>query len=334
MFTEEQQHLQAYSKTIGDLQAIRDQLERKLQEDASGYEQQMSELIKSHQAELAELRRDLMTQQQQNTVLKGRLRELQIQFQEGSSSASAPNVVDEVKKVMNVLYHMLQPHFVPQVSYDGLKIRRTVMSNIRDVTVKYIEVNSSRSQHANDAVNGIHAPVVTTGSAVTSEVGRRAAQASVHEPVAPMVEGGGSAKKPGAQEDSDCLSKSLQNSGLEAAVSDSSEPMRTAAAQEKNQLEEEEEEGEEEEGSHVGSVVDRQTDLDPPVQVDNAGEPTRHIRLVPVTEMDDFTDQMEESKEKDGRLRESSLERSWRPQPPPPPLFDDDDEEEDDDWLS
>lgn len=48
-FTEQQQQLQAYSKSVGDLQAIRDQLESKLQEDACEYEQQMSELIKSHQ---------------------------------------------------------------------------------------------------------------------------------------------------------------------------------------------------------------------------------------------------------------------------------------------
>lgn len=107
-------------------------------------------------------------------------------------------------------------------------------------------------------------------------------------------------------------------------MSGSSEPMRTAVAQEKNRLEEE--------GSHVGGVVDRQTDLDPLVQVDNAGEPGCQVGLVSVTERGDITGQMGESKEKDECLRESSLERSWRPQPPPPPLFDDDDE--DDDWLS
>jgi hypothetical protein len=100
------------------------------------------------------------------------------------------------------------------------------------------------------------------------------------------------------------LSKPLQNSGLEAAASDSNEPMRTAALQEKNQLEEEEEEG-----SCVGRVVDRQTDLDPPVQVDNAGEPACHIGLVSVTETGDITGQIRESKKKDGCLRESSLER-------------------------
>jgi hypothetical protein len=38
--------------------------------------------------------------------------------------------VDEVKKVMNAVYHTLQPHFLPEVSYDGLKIRQTLMSII------------------------------------------------------------------------------------------------------------------------------------------------------------------------------------------------------------
>jgi hypothetical protein len=52
VFTEQQQQLQAYSKSVGDLQAIRDQLEGKLQEDACGYEQRMSELIKSHQVQI------------------------------------------------------------------------------------------------------------------------------------------------------------------------------------------------------------------------------------------------------------------------------------------
>lgn len=181
--------------------------------------------------------------------------------------------------------------------------------DLQDVTMEYIEVNSSRSRHTNDAANGIHAPAVEpqvphveTESVVTSEVGSRATQSFVHELVASRTEDGSSAEKPAAQENSDSLSKPLQNSGLKAAASDSSECIRTAAAQEKNQLEEEE-------GSHVGRVVDRQTDLDPPVQVDNAGDPARHIGLVSVTETDDITGQLGESKKKDECLRESSLER-------------------------
>jgi hypothetical protein len=45
VFTEQKQEAQAYSKSVADLQAIRNQL----QEDASGYEQQMRQLITSHQ---------------------------------------------------------------------------------------------------------------------------------------------------------------------------------------------------------------------------------------------------------------------------------------------
>jgi hypothetical protein len=39
--------------------------------------------------------------------------------------------VDEVKKVMNMLYYTLHPHFVPEVSYDGLAIRQILKSVIR-----------------------------------------------------------------------------------------------------------------------------------------------------------------------------------------------------------
>jgi hypothetical protein len=37
----------------------------------------------------------------------------------------------EVKKVMNVVYHTLQPQFVPETLYDGLKIRQTLMATLR-----------------------------------------------------------------------------------------------------------------------------------------------------------------------------------------------------------
>jgi hypothetical protein len=52
LFTEQQKEAQARSKSVADLQAIRDQLENKLQEDASGYEQQMRQLVTSHQVQL------------------------------------------------------------------------------------------------------------------------------------------------------------------------------------------------------------------------------------------------------------------------------------------
>lgn len=56
VFTEQELQLQCYSKSAVDLQAIKDELEKKLlestqqmREEKSSYERQMNELIKSHQ---------------------------------------------------------------------------------------------------------------------------------------------------------------------------------------------------------------------------------------------------------------------------------------------
>lgn len=53
------------------------------------------------------------------------------QHYDRSSGAADSNVLDEVKKVMNILYHRLQPQFVPSMSYDGLQIRHIFMATIR-----------------------------------------------------------------------------------------------------------------------------------------------------------------------------------------------------------
>lgn len=53
------------------------------------------------------------------------------QHYDRSSSAADSNILDEVKKVMNILYHTLQPQFVPSMSYDGLQIRHSFMTTIR-----------------------------------------------------------------------------------------------------------------------------------------------------------------------------------------------------------
>ena len=48
-----------------------------------------------------------------------------------SSGAADSNILDEVKKVMNILYHRLQPQFVSSMSYDGLQISHIFMATIR-----------------------------------------------------------------------------------------------------------------------------------------------------------------------------------------------------------
>ena len=53
------------------------------------------------------------------------------QLYEHSSRALDSKTLDEMKKVMNILYHKLQSQFMPSMSYDGLQIRHTFMSTIR-----------------------------------------------------------------------------------------------------------------------------------------------------------------------------------------------------------
>lgn len=53
------------------------------------------------------------------------------QHYDRSSGAADSNIQDEVKKVMNILYHRLQPQFMPSTSYDGLQIRHIFMATIR-----------------------------------------------------------------------------------------------------------------------------------------------------------------------------------------------------------
>ena len=53
------------------------------------------------------------------------------QLYEHSSGAADYNMLDGVKKVMNVLYHRLHSQFMPSMSYNGLQIRHIFMATIR-----------------------------------------------------------------------------------------------------------------------------------------------------------------------------------------------------------
>lgn len=166
------------------------------------------------------------------------------------------------------------------------------MFDLQDVTLKYTEANSSTLQHINDAANDIHTPVVApqvpnaeTVSAVTPELGNTATS-FVSELVASGTETSVSAEKLSAS-----LSKQLQNSGLERAACNSSEPIPG------------------EEGNHVGKMVNRGTS----VQY-SGGESACQTGLVSVTEKADISGQVEGGTEKEECLRESCLEKVSTPQ--------------------
>ncbi|KAJ4429257.1 hypothetical protein ANN_26260 [Periplaneta americana] len=162
----QEQKLQGCSKSLLELQAIKDKLERnlheteqQLQQEKTNSEHYRNELVQSLEAEIAEMRRkelsstntekqeqewklklkDLKTKylgmvqnlEQENTELKEELKNMQARLEETTTTSATPSVLTEVKKVMNLVYHTLQPQFTPETLYDGSKIRQMLMATIR-----------------------------------------------------------------------------------------------------------------------------------------------------------------------------------------------------------
>ncbi|XP_069676887.1 FK506-binding protein 15-like isoform X2 [Periplaneta americana] len=185
---DQEQKLQGCSKSLLELQAIKDKLERnlheteqQLQQEKTNSEHYRNELVQSLEAEIAEMRRkelsstntekqeqewklklkDLKTKylgmvqnlEQENTELKEELKNMQARLEETTTTSATPSVLTEVKKVMNLVYHTLQPQFTPETLYDGSKIRQMLMATIREVTLKYIEVKSEKSELPSDAAS-------------------------------------------------------------------------------------------------------------------------------------------------------------------------------------
>jgi hypothetical protein len=153
------------------------------------------------------------------------------------------------------------------------------LCDLQDVTLKYTAANSTTPQHINDAAKDVLTPVVVPQvPAVETE----SAVTPASEPVALGTEASVSAAS---------WSKRLQR-----VEGNSSEPI----PQEKTQLQEE--------GSPVGRMVNRDTELDP------SGEYVCQTGLVAVTEKANISGQMEGGTEEEGYLRESCLEKVSTPQ--------------------
>ncbi|XP_071821778.1 FK506-binding protein 15-like [Apostichopus japonicus] len=59
---------------------------------------------------------------------------------------STPNVVDEVKKVMNNVYHSLKSEFESGQSYKGTEILATIMNTIKVTTIRLVQQQSSQEE--------------------------------------------------------------------------------------------------------------------------------------------------------------------------------------------
>lgn len=183
---------------------------------------------------------------------------------------------------------------------------------LQDVTLKYIEIKSSTSEQPRDAAHGNHAPAVApqvpdvqvepAGPTTAFESRSGVRESVVHELVASRTADGNSGDKVAAQENSNNVSKPMQNSELETVASSSAEAMTGRQEKEGNDAEE----------VKRGNVVEKQTKSDAREQ-DSSGEPTSQIGAattsVVVTEKGDNTGPTGDGKEKDKLSRESSLER-------------------------
>jgi hypothetical protein len=170
---------------------------------------------------------------------------------------------------------------------------------LQDVTLKYIEVKSSTSEHPSDAAHGSHALAVTPVAPnvqVESAAGTTASESGSRVGTAD----GNSTEKLTAQENSNCVSNPTQNPELETAASSSAKT--SIGRQEKERIDAEEAQRE--------NVVEKETNSDTQKQ-DDAKEPTTPAgaAAAAVTGEGDIAGPTEDGKEMDRHSRESSLER-------------------------
>jgi hypothetical protein len=168
---------------------------------------------------------------------------------------------------------------------------------LQDVTLKYIEIKSSTSEHPTDAAHGSHAPAVAS-QVPTVQIEPAVATIASESGSGVRTADSSSAEKLTAQENSNSVSKPIQNPELETAASSSAETMTGRQEKERNDAEE----------VKRGRMVEKQTNSDAQKQ-DGAREPTTPDGVAAaVTEEGDNTGPTEDGKE-DKRSRESSLER-------------------------
>jgi len=289
-----------------------------------------------------------------------RVRTLQAQHYDRSSGAADSNILDEVKKVMNILYHRLQPQFVPSMSYDGLQIRHIFMATIRDVTLKYIKLNSTSDQ-PNSGAHGTSGHPKNAGHGTSEHSVGPAHGTSGH----PSSCAHGTSQNPTdaahgtpvpvdalqvhnvqiepavALDVGSTMKNSVEHELVESRTEDISSKEKFAAQESSDSIQNAEMQttasrsaglmitgGQE---NDLGNMEGKQSSSDPQKE-DSSGQLTTRTGAIAPTEMGDGTGHVGDGVE-DRHLHKSVVEKSWRPQPPPPPLFDDDDDD-DDDWLS
>ncbi|KAJ9590385.1 hypothetical protein L9F63_016576 [Diploptera punctata] len=287
-------------------QLVRDQEEKlaALQQELESSKENISVLIKNHEELQNRAEREVTRHVEhirnlelESTALKERIHNLQAE-----KTSTGTSNVNEVKKVMNVVYHQTAGHFSGDTTYNSSTVKQILMNTIRDVTLKYLEVQSKdggSTVQRQDHKVPIQTKIEAVPKKIEQVVQEMQNETHKHDTVTPESEPNVPVSKSDDQPNK-CEAVNAMNSEPETEKPEDCEIAHSLPEIEK-------------EGPHI------------------AAEDSDRLK-VQNTSTSDQGEKKKEELQKDKQTRESSLEQSWRPQPPPPPLFDDDDD--DDDWLT
>lgn len=323
-----EQSLALCNKERSELQSQIHQLRRKHKEEIDSLESRISQLSAKAESECQELEKQKQLQQENQAS--------------GAASTSATasfNFDAELKKIMNVLFKLLQREFSSQETYSRKEAMQIILATIRDYTTEVLQRRQAPSTSNNGTSRSSPASTTSssTGSPSASGTTRTTttatASAPTSEAAAPQLPK--NLDETGKQE-----GKNYGSLDTPSVTEEPSSAAPTGPAGDVVSLHRSEHLDHSPEDSHPKVSVDK--------LAETAEEPGQH--KVPVTQAgeEETAESTKEEASGDAKLSSSAEGKtgpeppaqsegiqpqdwSWKPQPPPPPLFD---EYEDDDWLN
>ncbi|XP_015907332.1 FK506-binding protein 15 isoform X4 [Parasteatoda tepidariorum] len=275
-------------------------------------------------------RKTLQMKENYESVMKKLEAELQ-QAQSSVASTESPDFSGEIKRMMNILYKLLQGKFEPSSSYSGTQVLETTLQAIRTLTVQMLQRKGKRSDTIAKEVESTATNVssmnadsnenFTVENSVSKDNPPEAVSLVQDNGVAPLsnelpVENetkvaatGGAEEKSSVNPENSVSDSQITENKVEksdSAISDSNDELL------QNHIDSQNEELEKSSVSEESSKSEKEKTEESKTISQSRESPDLSAANIPDTS-------------------NSVNTKVWRPQPPP--LFDDDSEEDDDDWL-
>ncbi|KAK7790725.1 hypothetical protein R5R35_007963 [Gryllus longicercus] len=302
------------------LDVARKKLSEELLSMQNLHKEEISKLEKFHKQQLDEVTKNSVSCNKNDCHHISNLQKLEKEHEEmkcnitelkNNLKASATTSIEEMKKVMNVMFRLIKAEFLPGTNYEGSTIRQTMLSSIQNITLQYVHMKTKN----NDVVDSEQTVSIVSNEQSRSEYSAVGEAVHNEEEIQESVK-------------SEVIEKNQESDICKKERKNNDEKFRENVTDESNKVTVTEESKQKTLKESPPKVVEPDFDTEP---------------LVEETQVEKEEDKEEklDEKGKDESLginlqvakpRESSIDRGWRPQPPPSPLFDD--EEDDDDWLS